>query len=211
MAHIMLRVLICIALLMPVRGVWASPPPHCPDGDVDCNNEELFQIWRTFMEETGISEVGSKSWSRFPHNPNLGKVKVLVLLIQFEDHQYDRTLIDKEVIEEFWRGPVMEWFETNAMGLFEIEPVVIDWVTTDNTEAYYSFGQSGFVRALQYAMHPALDQVDEQLSGNWSQFDVNGDGMLDSVIMMHSGISAANGLRDCFGQSIENLIWDHGM
>jgi hypothetical protein len=63
-------------------------------------------------------------------NPSLGKFKVLVLLVQFTDHQDDRILVEKSVIEDLWNGVITEWFNVNSYGAYEIEPVVIDWVLT---------------------------------------------------------------------------------
>lgn len=56
------------------------------------------------------------------------------------------------------------------------------------TEAYYSFGQRGIIPGLSNAMWPALDKLDNQPDWDWSQFDLDEDGQLDSVVMMHSGI-----------------------
>ena len=145
------------------------------------------------------------------HNPNLGKIKVLILMIRFPDHAKDgRKLISKSTIEEIWKGEVTNWFAVNARGLYEIEPVVIDWITTDKTEAEYTDGKQGFTSELQEAMWPALDQLDNRPDWDWSSFDSDQDGFLDSVVMMHSGVSAVVSTGpDCFGQEAQNRIWPH--
>ena len=71
------------------------------------------------------------------HNPRMGKIKVLVLLIQFSDHD-GRNLIEKSKIEEIWNGEIRDWFTVNAQGFYEVEPVVTDWIVTDNTEILYA-------------------------------------------------------------------------
>ena len=50
-----------------------------------------------------------------------------------------------------WNTLITDWFALNSHGVYEIEPVVIDWVITDNTEKYYSFGYYGIVPNFQRA------------------------------------------------------------
>jgi hypothetical protein len=59
-------------------------------------------------------------------NPNVGKIKVLVLMIQFTDH-LDREMVPKEAVETFWQTKVSDWFQVNSQGRYSIDPVVIDW------------------------------------------------------------------------------------
>ena len=143
------------------------------------------------------------------HNPNLGKIKVLILLIQFPDHN-GRNLISKSDIEAIWNGEIMDWFTTNSGGLYEMDPVVLDWVVTDKSEKDYADGVQGFTPTLQQAMYPALDMLDNDPNWDWGPYDSDNDGFLDSVVMMHSGVSAVVSTdADCFGQEAIDRIWPH--
>lgn len=142
------------------------------------------------------------------HNPRLGKIKVLVLMVQFKNHK-NRNLVEKSVIEDIWNGPIKDWFKVNARGRYEIEEaVVIDWTLTDNTEAHYADGKSGFTPGVKKAMYPILDKLDSE-GFDWGPFDVDQDGRLDSVVMMHSGISGVAGEEDCHGGLVKDRIWPH--
>ena len=66
----------------------------------------------------------------------------------------------------------------------------------------------GLVPELQLAMHPALDQLDA-MGIDWSQYDSDGNGEIDSVVMMHSGYDAVLGLADCQGREPQNRIYAH--
>lgn len=134
-----------------------------------------------------------------PPNPSVGDFKTLVLLVQFTDHQDGRTLVDKSTVKE--RITIMKnWFSANSQGVYEIEPVVTDWVLTDNTEEFYSAGKRGMGGDLKQAIIPALDALDNNKDWDWSEFDTDKDGELDSVIFIHSGFDYLAGGQDCFNQ-----------
>lgn len=80
---------------------------------------------------------------------------------------------------------------------------------TDNTETYYSFGVQGRTPELQNAMYPALNQLDADPNWDWSQFDVDSDGQLDAVMMMHSGFDAVTAGPDCKGKDASERIFPH--
>jgi Immune inhibitor A peptidase M6 len=142
------------------------------------------------------------------HNPNLGDIKVLVLLVQFSDHG-GRNLTSKSVIEELWNGDIKEWFNVNSQGRYTVDPYVVDWKMTDNSETFYANGRSGFSPETVKAMWPILDELDNQQGWDWSQFDSDQDGKLDSVVMMHSSVNAVGGGDDCFGRGHLDRIWPH--
>jgi len=52
---------------------------------------------------------------------------------------------------------------------------------------HYSFGQKGVVPEFQKAAWPALDALDNRPDWDWSVFDIDKDGKLDSVVITHSG------------------------
>ena len=124
----------------------------------------------------------------------------------FEDHT-DRPLIDKADVELMWSTLVPEWFDVNSHGNYDIEPVVTNWVVSDNTEKYYSFDRSGIVPDLQKAAWPALDALDNTEGWDWSIFDLDADGKLDSVVITHSGYGAETVTDDQYDRPYTQRIW----
>ena len=106
--------------------------------------------------------------------------------MRFTDHR-DRELQPKEVIEQMWETEVKKWFQSQALGKYNIEPYVVEWSDTDNTELHYSFGVGGQTSKFTDAAKPLLDRLDQDPNWDWSDFDRNNDGKLDSVILLHSG------------------------
>jgi M6 family metalloprotease-like protein len=81
---------------------------------------------------------------------------------------------------------------------------------TDNTEKYYSFGKSGRTSDLAASFHPLLDALDNHNGWNWDKYDVNNDGQLDGLIILHSGYAAEEGGKDCTnGRGSDDRIWSH--
>ena len=151
-------------------------------------------------------------------NPSTGIVKVLVFLLQFPDHT-NRTLIDPSVYDEMWNskgksdlipsGSISRWFQLNSYGLYEIEAVIVPWTMSDNTEEYYSFGSSGLVPDFQQAFWPALNKLDQE-GIDWSQYDIDNDGKLDAVVVLHTGYAAELKGVDCqTDRDFSTRIWSH--
>mmetsp|Transcript_6258 Transcript_6258/g.9621 ORF Transcript_6258/g.9621 Transcript_6258/m.9621 type:complete len:621 (+) Transcript_6258:254-2116(+) len=151
-----------------------------------------------------------------------GTVKTLILLVRFSDH-VNRKLPTREDVHAMWNaqegeeegilptGSIGEYLKTNSYGNLVIDAHVKDWIVTDDTELHYSFGRSGLTRDLSKALHPVLEVLDA-LGEDFSQYDQDGDGVLDSVVFLHSGFPAEVGGWDCYtGQNHIQRIWSHAV
>jgi M6 family metalloprotease-like protein len=151
---------------------------------------------------------------------NLGTLKPLVLCVRFQDHA-DRELPSREKVRLLWNGrarnidpdilptgSIREYLRKNSYGQLLVDAEVKDWVMTDNTERYYSFGVSGKDYRIQRAMYPLLDALDAS-GEDLSQYDQDGDGILDTVVMMHSGFPGESEEDDCYNVPYEYRIWAH--
>ena len=82
-----------------------------------------------------------------------------------------------------------------------------DWATTDNTEAFYAAGQRGQLGSNGAAgfFLPVLEQQDYE-SEEWLDYDSNADGVLDSVLVIHSGFDGlVPGGRSCGNGSLNRI------
>jgi hypothetical protein len=122
-----------------------------------------------------------------------GSLNVLVLLVRFNDH-VDRVLPSKESIIDLWisknitddlqSGSIQRYFLENSYGKLKIEASVTDWITTDNTELHYSFGNAGMSSKVALAIYPILEQLDRE-NYDFSRHDNDGDKMIDSLVVSH--------------------------
>ena len=144
--------------------------------------------------------------------------KNLVILVRFADHA-NRKLPPVSDFNELFdnvlqgsaiapAGGVRQYLRMNSYGSLDLESVVYGWINLPETEAYYADGQSGLSDAFPRALFHALDAIDAA-DFPWSDLDQNGDGLIDSLTLMHSGYAAEWGQTDSNGQAMSNRIWSH--
>ena len=162
--------------------------------------------------------------SQQDHQP----LKTLVVLVRWTNHR-DKNLIPVEHIQKLWNaddidstlypsGSLKRYIQENSYGTFDIDATVIDYIETDNSDWYYADGRYGFDTQfdhgrpeLRHALYYVLDQLEGQGGIDWTEYDHDNDGILDSVIFMHSGYDAANHQPDCNfpGKTPQDRIWSH--
>lgn len=146
-----------------------------------------------------------------------GVLKNLVVLIRWADHT-GRTLPSEADIDVLMNAPggdpvlaptgsVRDVYLENSYGMLSLESTVAVWVTANNTEAYYANGSSGLTTLLHAALKDALNQVDAYV--DFRDFDLDGNGLIDSITFLHSGYGAEWGGTDAYGTPNSDRIWSH--
>lgn len=150
-----------------------------------------------------------------------GYLKVLVLLMRFSNHE-TRELPTPEQYHVTFNSPgpnpngaetgsVKNFLEYNSVGSLEIDFEIMPWKTTDNTEAHYSFDISGVTRDFGQSLHAVFDQLEAD-GVDWSNYDLDGDGKMDAIMVLHSGYQAEVGNSDCYtGAVTAQRIWSHAI
>lgn len=172
-----------------------EPSPWCP------NNKRLI----------GRNALPPKTW---------GTQKVLVLLVRFKDHE-DRELPSKEDFEFLFNGEgtsdaraptgtMQDFFRTQSLGRYNIDAHVEDWITAPHDERHYSFGNYGLINYFAKVAYEALDRMDAR-GQDWQRFDEDEDGVIDNVVILHSGFVAEGGGTDCYNNKPHGVhrIWSH--
>jgi Immune inhibitor A peptidase M6 len=147
--------------------------------------------------------------------------RVLVILCQFPEHasnpNWVQQLPNRDYFETLFNGnqnnmddntddmSIAEYLRFNSMNHYRVEFTILpdSWsLVTNNTEAYFAQGQAGRVglEELQHVFTPILDQLDED-GFDWSLYDQAGgssdgsgsDGILDHLVVIHSGAGAEFG------------------
>lgn len=149
-----------------------------------------------------------------------GVTKTIVVLVRFSDHT-DRPMPPKEDIEFLFRhegddderapaGTLRDFFRIQSLGQYSVEVHVEDWVDISNDEEYYSFDNYGLSPNFAQASYEVLDRMDQR-GFDWSQYDQDSDGILDKVVIFHSGYVAEGGGSDCINGKAygTHRIWSH--
>ena len=145
-----------------------------------------------------------------------GLVRTLVVLMQFTDH-LDRTMVPVDDIRYLLSGEgtdavlaptgtVRSYLQHNSYRGYTQEFDVMPWIVTDNTEHFYSHDRSGLTNNLKLMLHPVFDQL-EARGLDWTRYDLDGDGVVDGMLVIHSGYPAEIGLTDCYGTHYSQRIW----
>jgi M6 family metalloprotease-like protein len=139
-----------------------------------------------------------------------GTVQNLVIPFKFHDHRH-REVPSKQQLQTLMNGPtnsVQDVFRQSSYGQFNLVSHVTPWVVLPHTEAYYAGNNSG--DKAREMIHDALMKVQANgLVDKWSDFDLDEDGMIDSIAFFHSGYAAEWGGVDMYGVDYKHRIWSH--
>ncbi len=130
-----------------------------------------------------------------------GSPKILVCLADFTDIKFtvgENEAAVKELFDVFFNGngigagdnpySVRDYFEAMSAGLFTPEFVIMDAVTVPHERRYYGEA-SGSARRTVFR-NDALGQLAPQVRDRIDEFDTNGDGKIDGVIIVFPGCGA---------------------
>jgi M6 family metalloprotease-like protein len=145
-----------------------------------------------------------------------GAIKNLVVLIQFSNH-VGRALPSSSDIDVLFNAPggdpllaptgsVRDVYLQNSYGQMQLNSDISTWITVSNTEQYYANGVSGD-STLWEALREALNELDQTV--DFSQYDSDNDGYIDSIAFLHSGYGAEWGGTDGDGTAKADRIWSH--
>ncbi len=137
-----------------------------------------------------------------------GSRKLLVILVKFSDHPssvagtYFDSLMFSQTGQSVW-----DYYDEASYGTLSIDPgdlpSVIGWQTAPQTYAYYTNGQGGtgpYPQNSQKLCEDLIAQIDATV--DFSNYDGNNDGIVDGIVIIHSGSGAerTGNLND---------IWSH--
>lgn len=164
----------------PKPGVWIDPAERAA--------HELSYSPRTRTPLTATPTA---------YSPSIGDHKSITILAEFSDiahSAYGKTYYDDILnFNGTSRVSARTFFYENSLGNYTITTTVTNWVTLPNTQAYYD---SNTGRLASDAAKEADSQVD------FSQFDEDGNGYVDNLMIIHSGGDQAAGCTP-------NCIWSH--
>lgn len=145
-----------------------------------------------------------------------GTIANLVIPIRFSNHG-GRTVPSEDDLGVLFNnvgphatlaptGSLRDVYLDNSYGAMALNSTIADWATVSNTEQYYANGVSGD-QTLHQALIEALNAADAYI--DFSQFDLDNDGYIDSITFLHSGYGAEWGGVDVDGTHYDDRIWSH--
>ena len=133
--------------------------------------------------------------------PTQGKLKVLAICIDYPDLP---ATYDAKSFLPMFNGPsdkpsFKEYFLENSYGALDITVDVVGWVRAENNYEYY--GEENGKERARTLVAEAISAADG-VGVDFSEYDNNGDGSVDGLIIIHAGPGAEEGRR-------VEYIWSH--
>lgn len=148
--------------------------------------------------EDGIPRVSlEQGASQVPHK---GVAKVPILLVNFSNVSFKNASTANETFHNFFMGTdnlsCHKYFVDASNGLYDPQFDVYGPFTVANTRKYYGGSSSnGNDEKPQYLVRDAIQLADPTV--DFSQYDNDGDGIVDVVIVLYAGVGqASSGLNE---------------
>ncbi|TKJ41220.1 hypothetical protein CEE37_06025 [candidate division LCP-89 bacterium B3_LCP] len=120
---------------------------------------------------------------------------------QIQPESFDSLLYSTGI---YPTGSMNDYFLESSYGAFGVDGEVVGWVMANNNYSYYTWNNYGFGSYPHNAQKLAEEAVlaADALGVDFSQYDNDGDGRVDALIIVHQGPGAEN-------TGSVNDIWSH--
>lgn len=149
------------------------------------------------------TKTAVKSYTLDGDMPSVGNVNVLCILISYPDLSSSIEVPDFENLfnTDNYKdnNSFAQFYRNTSCGKLNMNVDVKGWYTAKNNYQYYGY-QNGFGPSFELAAEAV--QAAEADGVDFSKYDNDGDGYVDGVIIIHSGIGAEQGGQDQY-------IWSH--
>ncbi|MDP2234212.1 MAG: M6 family metalloprotease domain-containing protein, partial [Actinomycetota bacterium] len=152
-----------------------------------------------------------------PQATTTGELRTLAILVDFSDHQNQvaSTFFDDMLFADLF-GPAslrgyyreVSYGTASTRGLIDIvtvnSPSSLGWTRLPQSLAYYAgteYGRGTYPNNSQKMVEDAIALVNSRV--DFSQYDNDGDGYVDNVMVIHAGEGAE------YNGPIANHIWSH--
>ena len=150
--------------------------------------------------------------ARRASSSHLGKKKGLILLVNFKDVKFqeeNNQALYNNVLntpgytdENGFNGSVADYFKDQSRGQFELTFDVVGPVTVSKDASYYGRNDANGNDMHAEEMVVEAVKLAKNMVSDWSQYDWDGNGEVDQVMIIYAGEGEADG-------GDEDTIWPH--
>ena len=217
----MLKTLIILVLFFFTINLYAIKPAI--DGKYPPSVQKAFKELNKAYPTGNLYNILQKRKARLKSIKGLSKrlqamkndivtIKTPVICGIYADDNIHIDSFPQKLQQELFDGPLAtgtmtEYYREISYGQFEVTGKVFDWVHLSHDENYYVNGEAyGFPSSggkVGELIFEILDSLDNSV--DFSEFDNDGDGWVENIFVVHSGVDQAD-----IGQNAsENHIWSH--
>ena len=123
----------------------------------------------------------------------------------FDIMGYVMSLVDGQPGIDISGYTLRNYFLENSGGLYDLDGVVVDWLTLPHSEAWYGadscaggaasmVGHPGNPLGVQQSVIDAVDVLNaREPDFSWDEFDTDDDGVVDHLVFAHAGVGEEGG------------------
>lgn len=175
------------------------------------SKQQIKEAYALFMGNTPASAFNKSGEEGI--FPSKGKRKLLVALVQFPDdptvfstNSFERLLSEPGYSDNNCAGSFRDYYLANSHGELDLDITVIGWYTASRPRVQYgqkdAQGNSNpsYNSNVQELVAQTIDSA-EAAGINFADYDNDGDGDMDGLVIFHAGFGAEQGKN--------GYIWSH--
>jgi M6 family metalloprotease-like protein len=168
------------------------------------SSQQIAIVSELFYKE---NQVNQKKAGGNPF-PSKGKRKVITLLIEYPDLRASipKSNFDSMMVKSNYNGTgsFRDYYLKASYGQLELNTDVFGWYMASSSYLNYGKANSNYISNVGDLVKRAILAADSA-GVDFSQYDNDGDGYADGIIVMHAGIGA----EEQSAPSANNYIWSH--
>lgn len=168
------------------------------------SSEQISKISANFYKENQVNQkkAGGKPF------PPTGKRKVITLLIEYPDLRATiaKSNFDSMMVKTNYNGTgsFRDYYLKASFGQLELNTDVFGWYMASNSYLTYARSNPSYISNVGELVKRAILTADSA-GVDFSQYDNDGDGYADGIVVMHAGIGA----EEQSAPGANNHIWSH--
>lgn len=165
---------------------------------------------------TGLARAGARGMPRVSRSlamaPGQQTLNCLVLLVDFSDNRGSKTPAhyEKLLFDATSPNSMASFYRELSYGQLNVTGTVVPWIRASKPYGYYTNGDSGTGNTYPQNTPGLLEEVLRKWTAtsghSFKPFDVNGDGFLDGLFLVHAGPGAETLASPA---ARRNAIWSH--
>jgi len=186
------------------------------------DSKNHYSSFEHSVEHRSLGASASKALCGFKASKSQPcELQNLVIMVRFQDHA-KRKLPDQKQYDILFNnngptsdntaptGSVNDVFMTNSYGRFKVKSTISPWIHVSKTEKQCVDNKNGLGTKGALATWKEALEIYEKGAGDLKKFDEDGDGKFDAVCLMHSGVGAEAGGKDCESNGDQKTrVWSH--
>jgi M6 family metalloprotease-like protein len=172
---------------------------------------QIANAYKRFMGNIPAQQFSKSSSDHI--FPSTGKRKLLVVLVQFPDEQsiytkesFERLTSEVGYNDNGCAGSFRDYYLANSYGQLDLDVTVVGWYTAAQNKINYGktnldgSDNNNYNSNVQELVAQCIDSAEAE-GIDFSDYDNDGDGEMDGLVIFHSGYGAEEGKN--------GYIWSH--